>query len=323
MRKMFKCWATPRRTTATLWFPSSEKDSCAPSSDDTQLRCEVHRAMLDARLAQAQICSCCKAPAEMMHLCHHKKAPLGKAEVIQTYALGDSVFRARTEDHAQLLSGGTLLMVVKRVELQTLSESLLYGEPSIVTPSSDAELEWETIKVNSQQFVALWRLLLTKNQGLLLKARGYPHAMSPLLSLFILLPNQLSADPSFLLRSVMTREQYLPPPARTLSQAESVQQKMLTEMDQHLNKVAVCDYNPLDHTSQFHEFVGRLVLANRDDAPTAPERKGQPFKPTAGPSSTRFTNRKTTTTNLVRIGDVALKSSAKSSSSARRHMTLL
>jgi hypothetical protein len=89
------------------------------------------------------------------------------------------------------LSGGTLLMVVKRVELQTLSESLLYGEvrprflfalallktlissppptqPSIVTPSSDAELEWETIKVNSQQFVALWRLLLTKVQVSLL-----------------------------------------------------------------------------------------------------------------------------------------------------------
>jgi hypothetical protein len=64
----------------------------------------------------------------MMHLCHHKKAPLGKAEVIQTYALGDTVFRARTEDHAQLLSGGILLVVVKRVELQTLSESLLYGE---------------------------------------------------------------------------------------------------------------------------------------------------------------------------------------------------
>jgi hypothetical protein len=28
------------------------------------------------------------------------------------------------------LSGGILLMVVKRVELQTLSESLLYGEVS-------------------------------------------------------------------------------------------------------------------------------------------------------------------------------------------------
>jgi hypothetical protein len=88
--------------------------------------------------------------------------------------------------------------------------------------------------------------------------------------------------------------------------------------------VAVCDYNPLDHTSQFHEFVGRVALATWDDAPTAPERKGQPFKPLmAGPSSTPFTNRKTTTTNLVRIGDVALKSSAKTSSSARRHMTLL
>jgi hypothetical protein len=34
-----------------------------------------------------------------------------------------------------------------------------------VTPSGDAELEWEKIKVNSQQFVALWRLLLTKVQA--------------------------------------------------------------------------------------------------------------------------------------------------------------
>jgi hypothetical protein len=86
-------------------------------------------------------------------------------------------------------------------------------------------------------------------------------------------------------------------------------------------QIPACDYNPLDHSRQFHEFVGRLALAN-DEELTEHHRQQQPKatgarERTEGPR-TRFARK---TTNLVRIGDGV--PSTVPSSSRRRTMPLL
>jgi hypothetical protein len=77
-------------------------------------------------------------------------------------------------------------------------------------------------------------------------------------------------------------------------------------------QVDVCDYNPLDHTRQFHEFVGRLAVLNETSERPPPHAPAGLAAPVA---RTRFSQRKTA---LVRIGDMKAAKKTASGSTTRK-----
>jgi len=228
LRKIFKSWITSNATIAELHFPKGRD-----AEETLFIKCELHSTMIDVELKCTNVCSCCRLPVESAVQCTRRKTLLSKLQTVQAWSLGDTLFRKNVTPGQ---SSTTVFSLLKRVDLVTLSESLFYGEPWIVSSASNFE-EWErTNNLNSQQFVAVWQLLWKKRQALLLETKGFPDPTSPLTHLFILLPNLLTTNPSFMLRGIIAKEQYLPvAPNEFLSQIDPTEE-VVNEMNCSLEK---------------------------------------------------------------------------------------
>uniref|UniRef100_A0A8C0I1J1 Meiosis 1 associated protein n=1 Tax=Balaenoptera musculus TaxID=9771 RepID=A0A8C0I1J1_BALMU len=104
------------------------------------------------------------------------------------------------------------LRVIKALKSGGVCESLTYGLPFILRPTSCWQLEWDELETNQQHFHALCHSLL-KREWLLL-AKGEPlsqgHSLrEPASTFYVILP---SRSPSLLVKAVATRELMLPSP---------------------------------------------------------------------------------------------------------------
>ncbi|KAI4546852.1 hypothetical protein MG293_003407 [Ovis ammon polii] len=104
------------------------------------------------------------------------------------------------------------LRVIKALKSSGVCESLTYGLPFILRPTSCWRLEWDELETNQQHFHALCHSLL-KREWLLL-AKGEPlnreHKLrEPASTFYVILP---SHSPTLLVKAVATRELMLPSP---------------------------------------------------------------------------------------------------------------
>ncbi|XP_014648199.1 PREDICTED: meiosis 1 arrest protein [Ceratotherium simum simum] len=104
------------------------------------------------------------------------------------------------------------LRVIKALKSSGVCESLTYGLPFILRPTSCWQLDWDELETNQQHFHALCHSLL-KREWLLL-AKGEPlsggHSLrEPTSTFYVILP---SRSPTLLVKAVATRELMLPSP---------------------------------------------------------------------------------------------------------------
>uniref|UniRef100_A0A673I8B2 Meiosis 1 associated protein n=1 Tax=Sinocyclocheilus rhinocerous TaxID=307959 RepID=A0A673I8B2_9TELE len=97
------------------------------------------------------------------------------------------------------------LRVVKVLHASGVCQSVLYGLPLIIRPTSCWQLDWNETETNQQTFHALCHILKTRDWFLLVRSES--GSGSGVLSYYIL---QSSGSRSLLLKPVLTRELMLP-----------------------------------------------------------------------------------------------------------------
>ncbi|KAM7239087.1 hypothetical protein CapIbe_010607 [Capra ibex] len=146
------------------------------------------------------------------------------------------------------------LRVIKALKSSGVCESLTYGLPFILRPTSCWRLEWDELETNQQHFHALCHSLL-KREWLLL-AKGEPlnreHKLRETASTFyVILP---SHSPTLLVKAVATRELMLPSPFPLLP--EDMPADSLKAVESMLDDLELeSTYNPLQVWSHLYSHL--------------------------------------------------------------------
>ncbi|KAL7880369.1 hypothetical protein SRHO_G00026230 [Serrasalmus rhombeus] len=126
------------------------------------------------------------------------------------------------------------LRVVKALRADGVCQSVLYGLPLIIRPTTCWQLDWDEMEKNHQTFHALCHTLRTRDWSLLVRLEPEFGSGSSVFSYYIL---QSSASLSLLLKPILTRELMLPcslptsnedPPLNTLT----VVQRCLEQLEE-------------------------------------------------------------------------------------------
>ncbi|XP_006905286.1 meiosis 1 arrest protein [Pteropus alecto] len=102
------------------------------------------------------------------------------------------------------------LRVIKAVKSTGICESVTYGLPFILRPTSCWQLDWDELETNQQRFHALCHSLLKREWLLLAKgeAPSQGHSLrEPASTFYVIVP---SRSPTLLVKAVATRELMLP-----------------------------------------------------------------------------------------------------------------
>ncbi|XP_020860974.1 meiosis 1 arrest protein isoform X1 [Phascolarctos cinereus] len=165
------------------------------------------------------------------------------------------------------------LRVIKALESSGVCESVTYGLPFIIRPTSCWQLDWDELETNQQRFHALCHSL-QKRQWLLL-AKGEPPSPGPsqngpASTFYIIFP---SSSLTMLVKAVATCELLLPnsfpmPP-------EDPPEDILRSMENTLDGLEVAStYNPLQIKSCLYEHL-RSILSK----PQGPLSSGRELRP--------------------------------------------
>ncbi|XP_073098256.1 meiosis 1 arrest protein isoform X1 [Manis javanica] len=146
------------------------------------------------------------------------------------------------------------LRVVKALQSSGICESLTYGLPFILRPTSCWQLDWDELETNQQHFHALCHCLL-KREWLLL-AKGEPLSRGhgqrePASTFYVIMP---SRSPTLLVKAVATRELMLPGPFPVLP--EDLLDDSLKTMESLLDGLELePTYNPLQVWSHLYSHL--------------------------------------------------------------------
>ncbi|XP_077885092.1 meiosis 1 arrest protein isoform X2 [Ictidomys tridecemlineatus] len=157
------------------------------------------------------------------------------------------------------------LQVIKALKSSGLCESLTYGLPFILRPTSCWQLDWDELETNQQHFHALCHSLLKREWMLL--AKGEPLSLGhsqrvPASTFYVIMP---SNSPTLLVKAVATRELMLPspfpllpedPPQDSLETVESMLDGL--ELEPTYNPLQVCSHLYSHLSSTFAKPQGRL-----------------------------------------------------------------
>ncbi|NXF88715.1 M1AP protein, partial [Eubucco bourcierii] len=146
------------------------------------------------------------------------------------------------------------LRVIKALKSDGVCESVLYGLPFIIKPTSCWQLDWDELEINQHSFHALCHSLLERKWMLL--ARREPQNTSPnwnivVHSYYVIVP---SDSATLLIKAVAIRELLLPStfPALLGEHAESVS----GPIERALNSLEVeVAYNPLHVKSNLYKYL--------------------------------------------------------------------
>ncbi|XP_053445997.1 meiosis 1 arrest protein [Nycticebus coucang] len=151
------------------------------------------------------------------------------------------------------------LQVIKALKSSGVCESLTYGLPFILRPTSCWQLDWDELETNQQHFHALCHSLL-KREWLLL-AKGEPLSpgssqRTPASTFYVIMP---SCSLTLLVKAVATRELILPsafplltedPPDDSLKTVESLLDSLELEPT----------YNPLQVWSHLYSYLSSTFV---------------------------------------------------------------
>ncbi|XP_065836003.1 meiosis 1 arrest protein-like isoform X2 [Oscarella lobularis] len=143
------------------------------------------------------------------------------------------------------------LKAIKQIPVDSVCESVLYGQPWLVSATNSSYLDWEERETNQHNFIALSRLLYTKNLGLLLSetrtsVRGH----------FLVIASGAS---SLLLKTIATRELMLPFDFER--ETEKPPEDAMRLVEKSLSRLVIADaFNPLHYESNLYPFLTSTVL---------------------------------------------------------------
>uniref|UniRef100_A0A8D2D6Z1 Meiosis 1 associated protein n=1 Tax=Sciurus vulgaris TaxID=55149 RepID=A0A8D2D6Z1_SCIVU len=146
------------------------------------------------------------------------------------------------------------LQVTKALKSSGLCESLMYGLPFILRPTSCWQLDWDELETNQQHFHALCHSLL-KREWLLL-AKGEPLSLGhsqriPASTFYVIMP---SNSLTLLVKAVATRELMLPSPFPPLP--EDPPEDSLKTMESMLDGLELePSYDPLQVWSHLYPHL--------------------------------------------------------------------
>ncbi|XP_055557001.1 meiosis 1 arrest protein isoform X1 [Falco biarmicus] len=150
------------------------------------------------------------------------------------------------------------LQVVKALKSEGVCESVLYGLPFIIKPTTCWQLDWDELEINQHSFHALCHSLLKRKWMLL--AKREPQNTSPnwnvmVHSYYIIIP---SDSATLLVKAVAIRELLLPStfPALLAEQPERVHGPIESALNSLEVEVA---YNPLHLKSNLYKYLKSML----------------------------------------------------------------
>ncbi|XP_026253257.2 meiosis 1 arrest protein [Urocitellus parryii] len=149
------------------------------------------------------------------------------------------------------------LQVIKALKSSGLCESLTYGLPFILRPTSCWQLDWDELETNQQHFHALCHSLLKREWMLL--AKGEPLSLGhsqrvPASTFYVIMP---SNSPTLLVKAVATRELMLPSPFPLLP--EDPPEDSLETVESMLDGLELePTYNPLQVWSHLYSHLSSI-----------------------------------------------------------------
>ncbi|KFQ27843.1 Meiosis 1 arrest protein, partial [Merops nubicus] len=150
------------------------------------------------------------------------------------------------------------LQVVRALKSEGVCESVLYGLPFIIKPTSCWQLDWDELEINQHSFHALCHSLLKRKWMLLAKCE--PQNTSPnwnivVHSYYVIIP---SDSATLLVKAVATRELLLPStfPALLAEHPESVHGPVESALNSLEVEVA---YNPLHLKSNLYKHLKSML----------------------------------------------------------------
>ncbi|XP_062992112.1 meiosis 1 arrest protein [Elgaria multicarinata webbii] len=169
------------------------------------------------------------------------------------------------------------LRVLRALKAGGLCESVLFGLPLVVRPTSCWQLNWDELEANQQTFQALCHCLVKRELLLLTqyephRGAGGPSWGSWATTYQVLLP---SGSGSLLLRSVAARELLLPcsvplPPADPAAAALSEMEGILDSLD------VEPAYNPLSATTHLYRALRSSLIRPVASRPQRPAERPSP-----------------------------------------------
>ncbi|RLW09179.1 hypothetical protein DV515_00003071 [Chloebia gouldiae] len=180
------------------------------------------------------------------------------------------------------------LRVLKALKSEGVCESVLYGLPFIIKPTSCWQLDWDELETNQHSFHALCHSLLKRKWMLL--ARHEPQNIGPnwnvvVYPYYVIIP---SDSATLLVKPVAIRELLLPSafPALLAEHPEGVrgpieQTQVLSSKQSALNNLEVeVAYNPLHLKSNIYKYLkSSLYKPPHRQQPQPREQRHQPRQP--------------------------------------------
>ncbi|XP_014345520.2 meiosis 1 arrest protein [Latimeria chalumnae] len=172
------------------------------------------------------------------------------------------------------------LRVIKALKSDGVCESVFYGLPLIIRPTSCWQLDWDELETNHQSFHALCHALLKRDWMLLVRSEPLSTGHSwniTVNSYYVILP---SASLTLLLKPVAVRELLLPCDLPTLS--ENPQEVALRKVESALDSLDIEPiYNPLTIQNNLYKHLRGLLSRNvhRQQVQPAQRKEQRPKEP--------------------------------------------
>eukprot|EP01126_Amoeba_proteus_P039287 TRINITY_DN4136_c0_g1_i5.p1 TRINITY_DN4136_c0_g1~~TRINITY_DN4136_c0_g1_i5.p1 ORF type:complete len:460 (-),score=75.67 TRINITY_DN4136_c0_g1_i5:85-1464(-) len=246
-----------------LKFKTDERDELSPQL----LYCSVESHLfLKLRMPEVKICKChgrlinrfFSEKGAVSDVCSVTHDKLDMQDVSRGYSFGDSALVITSNLSASQLNMDPLssqvlvkLVVIQICPISSVSEDLLYGDPTTLSFNVVRELDWQTFKYNKSIFHCLCRKLHEKDQGLIARARRYNlkgESIFPnIYQYYLLLP---SADGCYFLARPVAVYDYLLPPLVVSHSFNDISREIEGQVEELLGKLKFSNYNPVMFCAQ-------------------------------------------------------------------------
>ncbi|XP_066929226.1 meiosis 1 arrest protein-like [Clytia hemisphaerica] len=133
------------------------------------------------------------------------------------------------------------------VDIGGVCESVLYGIPRIMKPTSCWKMDWDELENNQSQFNALNAYMKDKSLALVLESKE----IGPIHSNFLVLP---STNGTMLIKSIAVRDIMLSHASANATNDQSLDGDVKEKVWSDMNKIPVMsDYNPFNYVSNLFE----------------------------------------------------------------------
>lgn len=170
--------------------------------------------------------------------------------------LGNHVMMTKMPKGKDLLN---YLNVIKRVPIQTMTETTLFGPSYILTYKAEySTMDWEQAKRNKQLFLGLCQYLLQRMEVLITKTNlnVTDGSIEGLMRYYVLMPS--TSGNAILLQAIAVAEQVLPFDHLD-TENEEVPGHIVSIIDAALSQVPCQNFNPFEFECGYHEMCDECV----------------------------------------------------------------